>query len=211
MAACENSVVFHLSNILESNEHPSIIESAKVLCETVKDFISRAVEISMSQGDEELNKKCIVIREKLDQLLSTLHEEGLELEDGFEKHSLEKPEKDEGQNTEPDEKQRFDHLKLTTQEKLKMRANSLKRAVRQLIEHSERVVDEQNITKESEIFIPDSDLFKPERTGLISLSPLPILRRDSNCSTSDVLNLDLPVPSQFADSRRSSASRINSP
>lgn len=29
MTACENSVVFHLSNILESNEHPSIIASAK--------------------------------------------------------------------------------------------------------------------------------------------------------------------------------------
>nr|XP_024218639.1 diacylglycerol kinase eta-like isoform X8 [Halyomorpha halys] len=213
MAACENSVVFHLSNILESNEHPSIIASAKVLCETVKQFITRAVEISLSQGDDELNKKCLVIREKLDQLLNTLHEEGLELEeDGFEKHSLEKSEKDEKQFPSIEDKNKLDHLKLTTQEKLKMRANSLKRAVRQLIEHSEKVIDEQNIPRETETIIIDS-LDPPykqnDRSELIS--PLPILRRDSNCSTSDVLTLDLPVPTQFADSRRSSASRISSP
>ncbi|CAH1398898.1 unnamed protein product [Nezara viridula] len=214
MAACENSVVFHLSNILESNEHPSIIASAKVLCETVKQFITRAVEISLSQGDDELNKKCIVIREKLDQLLNTLHEEGLELEeDGFEKHSLEKSEKDEKQFPSIEDKNKLDHLKLTTQEKLKMRANSLKRAVRQLIEHSEKVIDEQNIPREADTIIIDSLDPQPykqnDRAELIS--PLPTLRRDSNCSTSDVLTLDLPVPTQFADSRRSSASRISSP
>lgn len=60
-----------------------VVSYCRVLCETVKDFITRAVEISESQGDEELNKKCLIIREKLDQLLSTLHEEVLELVSSF--------------------------------------------------------------------------------------------------------------------------------
>ncbi|XP_014254872.1 diacylglycerol kinase eta isoform X4 [Cimex lectularius] len=214
MADYENSVVSHLSNILESEDHSSILSSAKVLCETVKDFIMRAGEISLSQGDDELNLKCTVLREKLDQMLNSLLEEGLELdEEKLEKYTTEKAEKD---NEIMEERGRS---KLPTQEHLKMRANSLKRAVRQLIEHSERIVDEQNMARSSgnhqDSLIrekSENTLLEPiGRTEFLSISPLPTIRRDSNCSTSDITLENLPVPTEFADSRRPSASRISSP
>ncbi|CAB0007316.1 unnamed protein product, partial [Nesidiocoris tenuis] len=105
-------------------------------------------------------------------------------------------------------------FRLPTQEHLKMRANSLKRAVRQLIEHSERVVDEQqNMARASEavkgISGPTPDqLDIIDKRELMSISPLPPFRRDSNCSTGDMFMGNLPVPTEFADSRRPSASKI---
>uniref|UniRef100_A0A146MDL5 Diacylglycerol kinase n=2 Tax=Lygus hesperus TaxID=30085 RepID=A0A146MDL5_LYGHE len=208
-AAYEDSVVTHLSNILESEEHSSILSSAKVLCETVKAFMTRAGEICQSQGDEELSKKCTVLREKLDQMLNSLHEEGVEMEmdeEHLEKHTSEKSEKD---NEIMEDRGRS---KLPTQEHLKMRANSLKRAVRQLIEHSERVVDEQNMTRAAESKAGSSptpdQLEIIDKRELMSISPLPTFRRDSNCSTSEMFNLgNLPVPTEFAD-RRPSASKV---
>ncbi|CAB0003209.1 unnamed protein product [Nesidiocoris tenuis] len=107
-----------------------------------------------------------------------------------------------------------DNQGLPTQEHLKMRANSLKRAVRQLIEHSERVVDEQqNMARASEavkgISGPTPDqLDIIDKRELMSISPLPPFRRDSNCSTGDMFMGNLPVPTEFADSRRPSASKI---
>lgn len=44
----------------------------------------------------------------------------------------------------------------------------------------------------------------PSVTRLTAISPLPDLRRDSTCEDSESV-LNLPVPSEFADSRRSSA------
>ncbi|CAG2063898.1 unnamed protein product, partial [Timema podura] len=101
MAAYEDSVVSHLTTILQSDQHSVVIASAKVLCETVKDFTMRAAAVSLGQGDQQFSDKCQVLKEKLDLLLSTLHnEESLSsqqaeqpLPEGEEKSSLDMPEK----------------------------------------------------------------------------------------------------------------------
>lgn len=120
------------------------------------------------------------------------------------------------------------------------RANSLKRAIRNLVEHTEQVVDEQN--RQSTSAIPtvkislSSDLDKPEPAKMDSLkvmptiesggsseasscpsptssiltarlaniSPMPDVRRDSAFGSEDTDLLTLPVPADFADSRRAS-------
>lgn len=123
------------------------------------------------------------------------------------------------------------------------RANSLKRAIRNLVEHTEQVVDEQN--RQSTSAIPtvkislSSDLDKtmttteskmdslkvmptiesggstdvsscPSPTSsvvtarLVNISPMPDVRRDSAFGSDDTDLLTLPVPADFADSRRAS-------
>lgn len=120
------------------------------------------------------------------------------------------------------------------------RANSLKRAIRNLVEHTEQVVDEQN--RQSTSAIPtvkislSSDLDKadsikmdslkvmptiesggsseasscPSPTSsiltarLANISPMPDVRRDSAFGSDDTDLLTLPVPADFADSRRAS-------
>jgi hypothetical protein len=48
----------------------------RTLCEAVKDFIVRAAEVSLGQGDEQFVDKCQALKYKLDLLLHTLqHEE----------------------------------------------------------------------------------------------------------------------------------------
>ncbi|KAJ3591060.1 hypothetical protein NHX12_009007, partial [Muraenolepis orangiensis] len=113
----EDSVATHLSKILTSDQHSVVISSAKVLCETVKDFVARvgkAYERNTDRSDES-DAMCGVLKEKLDSLLKTLNEESQASTAIF------KP-----------------------REQLMLRANSLKKAIRQIIEHTERAVDEQN-------------------------------------------------------------------
>ncbi|KAJ9585833.1 hypothetical protein L9F63_020535, partial [Diploptera punctata] len=252
MAAYEDSVVSHLTKILQSDQHSVVISSAKILCETVKDFTVRAAEVSLCQGDDQFGAKCQVLKEKLDLLLQTLQNEesGLLLQEqiqqalnslvtlsnsssplisepvvepeildeGEEKSTLDKPEKD-----------------LTSicelKKALMSRANSLKKAIRQLVEHTEQAVDEQNKTTAAPrttktLDIPGlpkpTDTLKvlptiesmsstevspcpsplshspsPDLTArLTAISPLPDLRRDSGCSEE---LLTLPVPVEFAD------------
>nr|CAD7596741.1 unnamed protein product [Timema genevievae] len=152
MAAYEDSVVSHLTTILQSDQHSVVIASAKVLCETVKDFTMRAAAVSLGQGDQQFSDKCQVLKEKLDLLLSTLHnEESLSsqqaeqpLPEGEEKSSLDMPEKhlDSSESV------------LYRKEALMSRANSLKKAIRQLVQHTEQAVDEQNKTTPSFLVTP---------------------------------------------------------
>jgi diacylglycerol kinase (ATP) len=122
---------------------------------------------------------------------------------------------------------------------LLLRANSLKRAIRNLVEHTEQVVDEQNRQASSNIptvkISLSTDLDKEEAAKMDSLkvlptiesgsstdvsscpsptssiltarlaniSPMPDVRRDSTVDDPDLLTT-LPVPPDFADSRRSS-------
>ncbi|XP_060744246.1 diacylglycerol kinase delta-like isoform X4 [Tachysurus vachellii] len=157
----EDSVAAHLSKILTSDQHSVVINSAKVLCETVKDFVAkvgRAYEKNTenSEESETMAKKCGVLKEKLDSLLKTLSEEA--------QASVVMPtptptiaeEQEEGELQVP---QATPTVKLTApppcsprpsaaifkpREQLMLRANSLKKAIRQIIEHTEKAVDEQN-------------------------------------------------------------------
>ncbi|GAA6066446.1 diacylglycerol kinase delta-like isoform X1, partial [Tachysurus ichikawai] len=157
----EDSVAAHLSKILTSDQHSVVINSAKVLCETVKDFVAkvgRAYEKNTenSEESETMAKKCGVLKEKLDSLLKTLSEEA--------QASVVMPtltptiaeEQEEGELQVP---QTTPTVKLIApspcsprpsaaifkpREQLMLRANSLKKAIRQIIEHTEKAVDEQN-------------------------------------------------------------------
>ncbi|KAG8000985.1 Diacylglycerol kinase eta, partial [Nibea albiflora] len=107
ISAYEDSVATHLTKILNSEQHSVVISSAKILCETVKDFVAKvgkAYEKSTENAEE-----CDTMSLKL----------------------------------------------FKSREQLMLRANSLKKAVRQIIEQAERVVDEQNAhTEETELPSP---------------------------------------------------------
>nr|XP_057937644.1 diacylglycerol kinase eta isoform X7 [Doryrhamphus excisus] len=180
ISAYEDSVAAHLTKILNSEQHSVVISSAKILCETVKDFVAKvgkAYEKSTENTEEcdTISLKCAILNEKLDSLLRTLNaecpilpplphstppiveeeqeEEELEgagdgdVEEVASEESLtELKEKLEEEETEKGNgggnSSTFPVFK--SREQLMLRANSLKKAVRQIIEQAERVVDEQN-------------------------------------------------------------------
>ncbi|XP_044072809.1 diacylglycerol kinase eta isoform X4 [Siniperca chuatsi] len=181
ISAYEDSVAAHLTKILNSEQNSVVISSAKILCETVKDFVAKvgkAYEKSTENTDEcdTMSLKCAILNEKLDSLLQTLNtedqalpplphstppiveeeqeEEEEEEEEASEesltelKGKLEEQETEKGGGGSP-------HQLFKSREQLMLRANSLKKAVRQIIEQAERVVDEQNThTEETELPSP---------------------------------------------------------
>nr|CAD7194555.1 unnamed protein product [Timema douglasi] len=194
MAAYEDSVVSHLTTILQSDQHSVVIASAKVLCETVKDFTMRAAAVSLGQGDEQFSDKCQVLKEKLDLLLSTLHnEESLStqqaeqpLPEGEEKSSLDMPEKhlDSSESV------------LYRKEALMSRVNSLKKAIRQLVQHTEQAVDEQNKTTPSFLVTPPPPSDIPPSTSPNKLQVLPTIE---GVSSSEVSPCPTPLQSSFLE------------
>ncbi|XP_038671789.1 diacylglycerol kinase delta-like isoform X5 [Scyliorhinus canicula] len=152
----EDSVAAHLSKILTSDQHSVVISSAKVLCETVKDFVARvgkAYERTTENWEESetMARKCSVLKEKLDSLLKTLSDESQAAS------SLPNPpptiaeEQEDGETTSmicdlAEERPACSPRPqiFRPREQLMLRANSLKKAIRQIIEHAEKAVDEQN-------------------------------------------------------------------
>ncbi|EHB13973.1 Diacylglycerol kinase delta [Heterocephalus glaber] len=165
----EDSVAAHLSKILTSDQHSVVISSAKVLCETVKDFVARVGKAyekttESSEESEVMAKKCSVLKEKLDLLLKTLDDESQA------SSSLPNPpptiaeEAEDGDGAGNVCGSAGDRLVgsacparpqiFRPREQLMLRANSLKKAIRQIIEHTEKAVDEQNAqTQEQEGFV----------------------------------------------------------
>ncbi|NWX63158.1 DGKD kinase, partial [Promerops cafer] len=143
-----DSVAFHLAKILESDKHSVVISSAKFLCGTVNDFVTevgraykRATE--NKQEAELMAQKCAMLNEKLDSLVRELNEEA---------QAIMVPE-EMAQATHADVKDQekagsFNHRPMPrifkSKEQLMLRANSLKKALRQIIEQTEKAVDEQN-------------------------------------------------------------------
>lgn len=263
IAQYEDSLVTHLQNILQSDETSVVLNSAKRLCETVKDFATQVSESSLTRGDEQLSKKCDILQQKLDLLLQTLTSEQLdaahlldddeeslpknpyqkedtESEISFEKSKSEKSEKDLS-NFNFRKHRRTSRFMEREKDALIVRANSLKRAIRNLVEHTEQAVGERNQSNHSGIptvkISLSTDLDKQNENKmdclkvmptiesgsssdisscptpssqtssiitarLASISPMPDIRRDSTSEDPDLLNL--PVPPDFADSRRSS-------
>ncbi|KAG8580707.1 hypothetical protein GDO81_007397 [Engystomops pustulosus] len=159
----EDSVAAHLSQILSSDQHSVVISSAKVLCETVKDFVARVGKAyeRMTESCEEsetMAGKCNLLREKLDSLLNTLNEESQATSVLSQPPPTISEEGEESSETtaclpaispSPGRQQTF-----RPREQLMLRANSLKKAIRQIIEQAEKAVDEQNAqTPSSEDFI----------------------------------------------------------
>uniref|UniRef100_A0A8C7VB21 Diacylglycerol kinase n=1 Tax=Oncorhynchus mykiss TaxID=8022 RepID=A0A8C7VB21_ONCMY len=139
ISAYEDSVTAHLTKILNSDQHSVVISSAKILCETVKDFVAKvgkSYEKSIENTEEcdTMSLKCAILNEKLDSLLQTLNTEAQSLPPPL---PLSTPpiESEKG-----GEKGRGSPHKLfRAKEQLMLRANSLKKAVRQIIEQAERV------------------------------------------------------------------------
>uniref|UniRef100_A0A8C3HYJ2 Diacylglycerol kinase n=1 Tax=Chrysemys picta bellii TaxID=8478 RepID=A0A8C3HYJ2_CHRPI len=149
----EDSVAAHLSKILTSDQHSVVISSAKVLCETVKDFVARVGKAyekatESSEESEVMARKCSVLKEKLDSLLKTLNDESQA------SSSLSNPpptiaeetEDGDGSGSACDSSSEHSMGSSCTarpqifrpREQLMLRANSLKKAIRQIIEHAEK-------------------------------------------------------------------------
>jgi diacylglycerol kinase (ATP) len=112
----EDSVLAHITNILQSDQESVVICSAKsvicllahisdelredlnfvnlgsffcrVLCETVKDFATHILEASLNTGDQQLGEKCEVLQQKLDLLLQILSKEENSLADNAEETDI---------------------------------------------------------------------------------------------------------------------------
>uniref|UniRef100_A0A7N8WUK3 Diacylglycerol kinase n=1 Tax=Mastacembelus armatus TaxID=205130 RepID=A0A7N8WUK3_9TELE len=137
----EDSVAAHLSKILTSDQHSVVISSAKVLCETVKDFVARVGKAyekntENSEESEAMAKKCGVLKEKLDSLLKTLNEES-------QASTVLPPAPpptiaEDSVSCSPRTGTSSAAAIFKPREQLMLRANSLKKAIRQIIEHTEK-------------------------------------------------------------------------
>ncbi|XP_048400216.1 diacylglycerol kinase eta isoform X1 [Stegostoma tigrinum] len=150
-----DSVVYHLTKVLDSDQHSDVISSARFLCGTVSDFIAevgkayKKAEDNKGEADTMANK-CATLTQKLDSLVKTLTDEAQAVivpagispptTVGQEKKQCTEngahPEKTPDTNALP--------KIFKSKEQLMLRANSLKKALRQIIEQTEKVLDEQN-------------------------------------------------------------------
>ncbi|NXK12526.1 DGKD kinase, partial [Herpetotheres cachinnans] len=143
-----DSVAFHLAKILESDKHSVVISSAKFLCGTVNDFVAevgraykRATE--NKQEAELMARKCAMLNEKLDSLVRELNEEAqaIVVPEGMAQATpADTKNQEKGGSFNPSPMPRI----FKSKEQLMLRANSLKKALRQIIEQAEKAVDEQN-------------------------------------------------------------------
>ncbi|NXM24491.1 DGKD kinase, partial [Oxyruncus cristatus] len=143
-----DSVAFHLAKILESDKHSVVISSAKFLCGTVNDFVAevgraykRATE--NKQEAELMARKCAMLNEKLDSLVRELNEEAqaIMVPEGMAQATpADAKDQEKGGSFNPSPMPRI----FKSKEQLMLRANSLKKALRQIIEQAEKAVDEQN-------------------------------------------------------------------
>ncbi|KAI1902595.1 hypothetical protein AGOR_G00017550 [Albula goreensis] len=143
MTQYADSVASHLTKILDSDKHSDVISSAKFLCGTVNNFVS---EVGKAYGKstenreeaEVMSKKCAMLNEKLESLVKALSEEAdAQLVPAGTHVPLRGCES--GRSEAPGVPRVF-----KSKEQLMLRANSLKKALRQIIKEAEKVVDEQN-------------------------------------------------------------------
>uniref|UniRef100_A0A4W6CKS6 Diacylglycerol kinase n=1 Tax=Lates calcarifer TaxID=8187 RepID=A0A4W6CKS6_LATCA len=137
-----HSVASHLAKILDSDRHSDVISSAKFLCGTVNDFVAevgKAYERATENKEEAdaMAKKCALLNEKLDSLVKALSEEA-------EAQVITKPvliNVQESGGSSPGEsggESGSEGKTYRSKEQLMLRANSLKKALRQIIEQAEK-------------------------------------------------------------------------
>ncbi|XP_071315200.1 diacylglycerol kinase delta isoform X4 [Trachinotus anak] len=142
-----DSVASHLAKILDSDKHSDVISSAKFLCGTVNDFVAevgKAYERATENKEEAdaMAKKCALLNEKLDSLVKALSEEA----EAQVVPAGSVPTQESGSSSpgESGGESGSEGKTYRSKEQLMLRANSLKKALRQIIEQAEKVVDEQN-------------------------------------------------------------------
>ncbi|XP_063756810.1 diacylglycerol kinase eta isoform X3 [Eleginops maclovinus] len=144
-----DSVASHLAKILDSDKHSDVISSAKFLCGTVNDFVAevgKAYERATENKEEAdaMAKKCSLLNEKLDSLVKALSEEAEA--QVVPAGSVPSQESGDSSPIESGGESGSEGKTYRSKEQLMLRANSLKKALRQIIEQAEKgtMVDEQN-------------------------------------------------------------------
>ncbi|KAF0760760.1 diacylglycerol kinase eta-like [Aphis craccivora] len=214
-----NYIMSNLNIILQTDEHEIIVNTAKVLCGTIKDFIVCISEISNVIGNTEFNDMRQDLKYKLDKFLKLLQKEEFKITYQTKIETVHNNDLNEENmqinfdkltnNNEKDTESKA--IKKMYKKELLERANSLKKSVTKLIEHSGKT----NFPSTISTTLPTSQLLSPSidnnlnlqqltPTSIanpISISPLPMLRRESSCSTE--LNIEsLPAPVEFSDCRQ---------
>ncbi|XP_064877855.1 diacylglycerol kinase delta isoform X1 [Oncorhynchus nerka] len=186
-----DSVASHLTKILDSDKHTDVISSAKFLCGTVNDFVAevgRAYERATENKEEAdaMAKKCALLNEKLDSLVKALSEEA----DAQVVPAGSVPPQDGDQERGTDTTGGEPRPPYRSREQLMLRANSLKKALRQIIEQAEKVVDEQNkhthlqrMSSSSSIKRENSEELKEAEPPIMPLSGHVSLSPSSSSST----------------------------
>ncbi|XP_075419138.1 diacylglycerol kinase eta isoform X2 [Tenrec ecaudatus] len=152
MTIYEDSVETHLQTLLSADERTVILSSANILCETVKDFVAK-IEKEYGKALENpddadiMASKCLALNEKLGQLLQAVQKDHpapphgrsvIAEEDPVEfssEESLSETQEQLADNATPSQKAAKPTL-------IMLRANSLKKAVRQVIEQVEKATDD---------------------------------------------------------------------
>ncbi|XP_015250894.1 PREDICTED: diacylglycerol kinase delta-like isoform X1 [Cyprinodon variegatus] len=185
-----DSVACHLAKILDSDKHSDVISSAKFLCGTVNDFVAevgKAYERATENKEEAdaMAKKCALLNEKLDSLVKALSEEA----EAQVVPAGSAPSQESGSSSpgESGGESGSEGKTYRSKEQLMLRANSLKKALRQIIEQAEKVVDEQNkhtqvqrMPSSSSIKRENSEELKDaEQRGLSPTSPIVLEKPES--------------------------------
>ncbi|XP_036380757.1 diacylglycerol kinase eta-like isoform X1 [Megalops cyprinoides] len=184
MTLYADSVASHLTKILNSDKHSDVISSAKFLCGTVNDFVSevgKAYERATENREEAeaMSKKCTMLNEKLDSLVKVLGEEAdaqlvpagtVPARQGRESNKSEAPSIPRA---------------FKSKDQLMLRANSLKKALRQIIEQAEKVLDEQN--RHTQVYPMSSSSMKRDNGEDLKESEI---RRGTTSSTSSSIVLE---------------------
>ncbi|XP_056225789.1 diacylglycerol kinase delta isoform X2 [Seriola aureovittata] len=226
-----DSVASHLAKILDSDKHSDVISSAKFLCGTVNDFVAevgKAYERATENKEEAdaMAKKCALLNEKLDSLVKALSEEA----EAQVVPAGSVPSQESGGSSpgESGGESGSEGKTYRSKEQLMLRANSLKKALRQIIEQAEKVVDEQNrhtqvqrMSSSSSIKRENSEELKdaePRPGGLSPTSPIVLEKPESlntvtfnedsvQCSEKCVMNnyfgigLDAKISLEFNNKR----------
>ncbi|XP_073331521.1 diacylglycerol kinase eta isoform X2 [Pagrus major] len=248
-----DSVASHLAKILDSDKHSDVISSAKFLCGTVNEFVAevgkayeRATEnkeeadamakkgeCKQQQRDDDddnmvgnfISKvQCALLNEKLDSLVKALSEEA----EAQVVPAGSVPSQDSSSPGESGGESGSEGKTYRSKEQLMLRANSLKKALRQIIEQAEKVVDEQNrhtqvqrMSSSSSIKRENSEELKdaePRQGSLSPTSPIVLEKPDSintvtfseesvQCSEKCVMNnyfgigLDAKISLEFNNKR----------
>ncbi|XP_010009532.1 PREDICTED: diacylglycerol kinase kappa [Nestor notabilis] len=189
-----DSVAFHLAKILESDKHSVVISSAKFLCGTVNDFVAevgraykRATE--NKQEAELMARKCAMLNEKLDSLVRELSEEAqaIVVPEGIAQATpADTKDQEKGGSFNPSPVPRI----FKSKEQLMLRANSLKKALRQIIEQAEKAVDEQN--KQTQAYQGSVGPSKDSSEELNKEEERPSSRQEMVTSASSSVILDRP-------------------
>nr|XP_009930572.1 PREDICTED: diacylglycerol kinase delta-like [Opisthocomus hoazin] len=137
-----------LLQILEKLERATTKMLDRFLCGTVNDFVAevgRAYKKATEnkQEAELMARKCAMLNEKLDSLVRELNEEAQAIvipEGMVQATPADTKDREKGGSVNPSPVPRI----FKSKEQLMLRANSLKKALRQIIEQAEKAVDEQN-------------------------------------------------------------------